>query len=388
METASDEELRELFALIESYPKEEDLEDLFIPVFERIKKDVDYKPEEWESVVADILNTRNVVPITARRSVWQRWWVAASVAAIALSLFLWLPWKNDPAPKPGLVMVPAEIPPASDGAMLTLADGSQILLDTVKDGPLVLPGGVVAKVSGGKIVYEGNSETTTYNTVTTPNGRQFRVVLPDASVVWMNTSSSLRYPTRFTESERRVELWGEAYFEVSEDAKKPFYVSINNESEVEVLGTKFNVNAYDNEPMIQTTLLQGKVRVNARSIANGSRQLMSQAVLTPGQQAQIEKKKVNSRGEPVLVVERHANLEQVMAWRNGVFHFDGMSLAQVARQLERWYDVEVQIQKGMQDIRFGGSISNQISLQQLLKELEFMGIRGRLEGERTLIVSP
>src|SRR5690606_26415942 len=169
---------------------------------------------------------------------------------------------------------------------------------------------------------------------------------------WMNTASTLRYPTKFSESERRVELSGEAYFEVVKEANgKPFYVSVNDQSEIEVLGTKFNVNAYNDEQHLRATLLQGKVRVRAAIVNDGNRNPAPQAVLSPGQQAIIEINKSKGTLESVLTVDDYANIDQVMAWKNGMFYFDGMSLSQVAKQLERWYDIKVEIQKGMQDLR-------------------------------------
>jgi ferric-dicitrate binding protein FerR (iron transport regulator) len=213
-----------------------------------------------------------------------------------------------------------------------------------------------------------------YNTITTPKGRQFQMTLPDGTRVWLNAGSSLRFPTVFVGNERKVEVTGEGYFEVAKNAAKPFRVSINNETEIEVLGTHFNVNSYSNETSIKTTLLEGSVRVKTQVAGK-----KSEVIIAPGQQAQL------TAGN--LKVANNVDLSEVMAWKNGVFNFHNATLEEVMRELERWYDINVVYEKGVPQIEFVGKMGRDLSLAKVLRGLEMSEVHFRLEG-RTLIVMP
>ena len=188
-------------------------------------------------------------------------------------------------------------------------------------------------------------------------------------MVWLNSASSIRYPLVFGKEERRVEITGEAYFEV-EKGKEPFVVNADNRTEIEVLGTQFNVNTYTNETSLNTTLVEGKVLVKKGD---------DRHILQPGEQART--------GNNIEVVG-NVNIEKVISWKNGAFNFDGAGLQEVMRQLERWYDIDIAYEKGVPDIRFVGEIKKDITLNDLLEILEKSGVHFRLEEGRHLIVTP
>ena len=264
------------------------------------------------------------------------------------------------------------IAPGREGAVLTLADGSKVVLDSMGNGVVANQSGVQVVLQNGQLAYDGSSKEIAFNTITTPKGRQFRLQLPDGSKVWLNAASAIKYPTTFTGKERLVELEGEAYFEVAKNAAMPFKVTARDAT-VEVLGTSFNVNAYRNESVIRTTLLDGAVRLKA---------YQQSQTLKPGQQA------VAKPAREQLEVVNDADLDKVMAWKNGLFNFEDASLEEVMRQLERWYDIEVTYAKGIPPIRFGGEINRQNTLQDVLQILEKSNVHFRFEESRKLVVIP
>ncbi len=233
---------------------------------------------------------------------------------------------------------------------------------------MALQNGVTAKVVDGALVYEGKGNAVVYNTMSTPKGRQFQLTLPDGTKVWLNAASTIRYPTAFSGAERKVDITGEAYFEVTKGVT-PFVVNADNRAEITVLGTHFNVNSYSNEERLATTLLEGSVRV---SKGNTSRQIR------PGEQALVT--------ESVQVVSG-VNTAQVVAWKDGLFDFDGASLEQVMRQLERWYDIEVVYKGKVPNITFWGGITKDVALADLLTGLKRSEVNFKIEG-RQLIVLP
>lgn len=309
----------------------------------------------------------------------RRWgWAAASVLLLlSVGAYLWTHSAKDSSASTNTVAGNTHIAPGKNGAILTLADGTRVVLDSLGNGLVATQNGTQVVMKGGGLTYDPagttNNSEVTYNTMTTPKGRQFQVTLPDGTSVWLNAGSSLRYPTVFTGQERRVSITGEAYFEVVHNAQMPFKVSVNGKAEVAVLGTHFNVNAYDNEAAIHTTLLQGSVQVSTREAS-------SFVVLKPGQQAQI------AQPDAIKVIN-HADINKVMAWRNGLFNFEGASLAEVMRQIERWYDIEIAYEKGIPDIAFEGKMTKDVPLKDLLVMLERSDIHFRIDG-RKLIVLP
>ncbi|QEH41208.1 FecR family protein [Chitinophaga sp. XS-30] len=310
-----------------------------------------------ERILGELM--KQIPQTTVRRIQIWRW--AAAAAILLISLGTYLLYNSD---QPVKVAQQTEISPGKNGAILTLADNTQVSLDTLRNGIIALQGGAVAKVVNGSLVYEAKGNEVMYNTMHTPNGRQFQIVLPDGTQVWLNAASSIRYPTVFTGRERRVEIKGEAYFEVAKKKNMPFRVNVNNKAEVEVLGTYFNINAYEEEPSINTTLLEGAV-----SVGN--------VVLKPGQQARIT--------DSIQIVD-NIDVSSVTAWKNGFFDFEGQSLRVVMRQLERWYDIKVVYKNNVQDIIFRGKIFRNLKLGDVLYILQKMGVKFEMEG-RTLTVT-
>jgi len=275
-----------------------------------------------------------------------------------------------------------DIKAGENKAILTLGDGSKIILDDAKNGILANQGGnSVLKAAEGEVIYSFLSEAMDpltedlnapliYNTIETPKGGKFQIKLPDGSKVWLNAASSLRFPTVFNGSKRQVELKGEAYFEVSPDKSKIFEVNTRNQV-VQVLGTHFNINAYLDEPTVNTTLLEGSVRVS------DLRTNISQ-LLKPGEQSQLS--------EQIEVINLK-NTNEAVAWKEGYFQFDEADIKTVMRQIERWYDVSVVYEGYLPNYRFGGEIERNLSLLQVLKVLEKTKVHFRLEG-REVIVMP
>lgn len=261
-----------------------------------------------------------------------------------------------------------------DKAVLTLADGSVIILESAGNGSIASQGNTeVIKLPNGRIIYNaGNSQETkaVMNTMSTPRGGKYQLTLPDGTRAWLNAASSITFPVVFTGKERSVKITGEVYFEVAADKSKPFSV-IKENTQILVLGTDFNVNAYDDENNMKVTLLKGSVKV-------GDNQKQS-AILTPGQQAQI--------GGDKLITVNNADIDKVMAWKNGLFNFEDAKLDEVMRQITRWYDINVIYENGVPDIQLWGKMSRNTNLSGLLKNLKDVGVKYKVnEAKRELVI--
>ncbi len=270
----------------------------------------------------------------------------------------------------------ADIAAGGNKAVLTLADGSEIVLDSAVTGNIASQGGTqITKPEAGALAYHGagaGEKAIGLNTVSTPRGGQYRVVLPDGSVVWLNAASSVTFPTAFVK-ERNVTMTGEAYFEVKTDAARPFTVRTEQGQMIQVLGTSFNINAYPDENIQRTTLLEGKIRVQKNSGAK---------LPDPGEQVCLN---VSTGAQSVV----KADAAQTMAWKNGIFDLEGASLPEVMRQLARWYDIEVVYEQGIPDISFGGKMERSLPLSGIVKALTNMGVHLRMEaGNKRLLVLP
>jgi len=234
------------------------------------------------------------------------------------------------------------------------------------------------KLASGQVAYEASAAATAngelvYNTLTNPRGSQaVSLTLMDGTKVWLNAASSLRYPVAFTGSDRQVEITGEAYFEVVQDKQKPFKVKKGNIT-VEVLGTHFNINAYDDEPSTNTTVLEGAVKVNAQ-LSGSTRSV----ILQPGEQAQV------SRTDH-LDKMRKVDLDAVVAWKNGTFQFKGASMQTVMRQLSRWYNVEISYEGVIPEHRFVGKVGRDYNLSEVLAVLEASDVHFKIEGQRIIV---
>lgn len=270
---------------------------------------------------------------------------------------------------------PADIPPGGNKAILTLGDGSNITLDSAGNGLLANQSGTSVTQSGkGQLVYKSgqNAESApVFNTVSTPKGGQFHIVLPDGTGVWLNAASSLRFPTAFTGKQRNVEITGEVYFEVAHNRQMPFVVK-NGATEITVLGTHFNVMAYDDEKIMRTTLLEGAVKVT-----RGGRE----ALLAPGQQARI------STATGSVRVVNDVDTEKELSWKNGYFQFEDESLESIMRQVSRWYDVEVRYEGNSRGENFTGRLPRNSNVSGVMKILSLSGVKFRIE-DKTIIVTP
>jgi transmembrane sensor len=277
--------------------------------------------------------------------------------------------KNQPTIADKSAPTTTDIQPGREGAILTLANGDKVVLDSLGNGTVASQGGTTVTLGNGQLSYNAQQASeVTSNTITIPRSRQFRLLLPDGTKVWLNAASTLRFPTAFAGNERRVEISGEAYFEVAPDAQRPFFVTVNEQTTIQVLGTSFNIHAYTNEPAIRTTLVDGSVRVVK---AGGS------AVLQPGQQARITDN---------IRVMKSVDMSQELAWKNGLFNFEGVGVEEVMNQLERWYDIEVAYEKGIPDLHFFGEISRNVKLADVLSGLEGAGVHFRLEGRKLTVL--
>lgn len=265
-----------------------------------------------------------------------------------------------------------DVDPGGNKATLTLADGSVILLDEAKNGLLAQQGAAKVIKLDGKLLYNPDVNITgqiVYNMISTPKGGQYQLELPDGSLVWLNATSSIRFPTSFTEKERRVEITGEAYLEVAKKPSKPFVVTVNG-SEIRVLGTHFNINAYGDEDNLRTTLLEGSIK-----FIDGN----SSHILHPGQQSQLRKDRT------VKVVSK-VDVDEVVAWKNGLFSFENAGIETIMRQLARWYDVDVDYRGRIDDL-FIAEMHRNIKLSDVLKALELTGkVRFEIEGKKIIVM--
>lgn len=280
---------------------------------------------------------------------------AAILGATLLAGGFYLNRVKHPAP-----MVAQQHPPLAPGsnkAMLVLADGSTIPLDSANTGALAKQGDARIVNSGQGLAYEaeGAGAAVVYNTVVTPRGGQYQLTLADGSKVWLNAASSIRFPTAFNGKERLVEISGEGYFQIAPNAQQPFRVKVKGpaDMEVNVLGTSFNIMAYADEQTITTTLESGAVQLvhdNVRSI------------LQPGYDGSL------SPGNPNFQIGK-ADLEQALAWKEGKFRFRNTSIQTIMRQMARWYNIEVSYQGDLSDIRLTGIISRRENAAALLEIL-------------------
>jgi transmembrane sensor len=302
---------------------------------------------------------------------------AAVAIIIIISLGLYVYKAKDVITMPAMVRVRHmnDVAPGGNKAVLTLANGSTVILDNAKNGTLANQGSIsIRKLEDGQLTYDAsklqtatqNSQLTAYNTVSTPRGGEYQVVLPDGTRVWLNAASSLRFPVSFSASERKVELKGEAYFEVAKDITKPFHVAVNG-TQVEVLGTHFNIMAYEDENSIKTTLLEGSVK-----ISKGERS----EIIKPGQQAIV-----NENIKVAMV-----DTENVVAWKNGLTVFRNADIKSIMRQISRWYDVEVVYNGEVPDRLFTGKIPRNANISKIFRVLELNNIHFKVENKKITVI--
>ena len=385
--TINEVQLHELSQWVTIHSKDEELIQLLEQQWNHHQANAIIPNVESDRIITAILTSsssiqitpsdNNVITISFKVKWLKRLAVAASILIIFSVGYLKLqPGKSLPLTNPIAKVAPIknDVMPGGQKALLTLSDGSQIVLDSASNGLLSQQGGTkVIKLANGQLEYAattGGGAESVYNTMSTPAGGQYQLTLPDGSKVWLNASSSIHYPTAFTQNERRVTITGEAYFEIAKNAQKPFIVKMYNGSEVKVLGTHFNIKAYSDEEQIKTTLLEGSINVSQGAKNN---------LLKPGNQAQIDKS-----GKINIVMD--ANTEEAVAWKNGNFQFSSADVTAVLKQAARWYDIDV-VYAGTtsSENKFTGKIPMSVNLSRLLKWLEYSDIHFKLEGKKLIV---
>ena len=328
--------------------------------------------EKWmEARLLKQINLPRARPVNWRQGI--RWWPAAALLVMAAAgAYFWLrpPASQSPAP----MAAQKDLPPGGNKAILTLSNGARIILDSAHIGQLASQGNsTVEKADSGMLVYNQSGNVASviqYNTLRTPRGGQYKLALPDGSVAWLNAASSIRFPASFPRHERVVEITGEAYFEVARNANSPFSIRILSSNgtpkgTIQVLGTHFNINAYEDEPFISTTLLEGSVEIS---------HLQRKVLLKPGEQAQL-----NAAGNISVAA---VDTDEAVAWKNGEFLFNNANMADIMRQLSRWYNVEVSYKDSL-NVLVNGSISRDVNIFQVLHILEQTGeVHFKINGNR------
>ena len=378
-------EYEQLFDHIRSTSVDDhELNDAVDDVFKNIKSYEDLSNDDKELLYRNIMSS---VSTEEEQSVqehsgrlWYRLGIAASIfIVLSVGLFYFL---DKPDVQPLLTIdqtpKPAPVVPGGNKAILTLSDGSKIILDHAKNGVLANQAGVsIQKTSDGELLYKfSNSddsgkqpaEDVIYNKIETPKGGKYQVNLPDGSIVWLNSASSLRFPALFSGNTREVELTGEAFFDVAKNKNKPFKV-ITKDQIVEVLGTRFNINSYGDEETIKTTLIEGSVKIIYKDKV---------VLLSPGQQFQP------NESRPKVI---EADTEEVIAWKNGYFLFKDESIHSIMRKLSRWYDVEVTYAGEIPELGFGGNISRSKDITEVLDALQLTNaVHFKIEGRRITVM--
>ena len=336
--------------------------------FQKVQNNFQNEIEEIDLDLAWKLLDEKITPKKNRKS-YYKYAIAASVALL-MGITYFTSNKIITNTKTSNTGIESKAP---DGVTLTLSDGTTVVLSDHKNGVVANQENVIiTKDEDGQIRYEENNKKDTgkiaYNTLVTANGKTFQIELPDGTNVWMNAGSSLKYPTYFSGSERAVTLTGEAYFEVAHNEKMPFKV-FSNGQEVEVLGTHFNIKSYLNEPVIKTTLLEGKIKITEGE---------NSSLVKPGQQVKIF---LNNHAMKISEV----NTESAIAWKNRLFYFEDAKYDEIMREIERWYDVDVIYKGKIPDERFQGAIQKDLKLNQVLKMLESKDVHFKVSGKEVLV---
>ncbi|HWV68431.1 FecR family protein [Chitinophaga sp.] len=306
---------------------------------------------------------------------WQRYAAAAAVLLlIATGAYYWWP-PHSPSPRPVATYI-STAKPGANKAILTLADGSNVTLDSAGNRQLQ-QGATSVRQQGSQLVYnvQGSSPGLSYNVLRTPRGGQFQVTLPDGTKAWLNAASSIRYPTAFTGKERKIEITGEVYLEVSPfntgTAEAMPFVVVSAHQRVTVLGTQFNINAYEDEGTTSTTLVAGKIKVAAQNSNAG-------IILAPDQQAVVA-----HNSALVSIPVKQVETSKVIAWKNGYFDFEEESLAVVLRLLSRWYNVDFEADPAMLHLKFSAVIARSSQISEVLSLLSATGaVTFREEGNK------
>ncbi len=362
-----------------------------IALYNHIIHTLDRKNPDWnEGEMGDKITIKEELlsriqsqmhPPTQSKRFRKRYWIASTAAAIliAMSTALYVYHTSTQKVAETTTQFASDIQPGGNKAVLTLADGSRIVLDSIGEGEVIQYHGTkFIKTADGQLICESlnnpkeslKSLYHAFNTIETPMGGQYQVILSDGTKVWLNAASSIKYPVAFSGNERRVELTGEAYFEVAKNKSMPFKVIVDRQ-EIVVLGTHFNVNAYRDEASIKTTLIEGSVQVGLRNTSTTH-------VLKPGQQSELS-------GDIFKI--HKVDVEEAIDWKNGYFIFNNMEVRTAMRKIAKWYDIEIAYQGNFDEIYFGGSVSRSNPLLKTLEILEATGnMHFKVEGRRITIM--
>ncbi|MBO9732107.1 MAG: FecR domain-containing protein [Chitinophaga sp.] len=339
------------------------------------EEDIDRREKNLLVLQERLQHLREDAAVVNIRPLYRYRWAAAAAMLLLLvgGIYMLLPrGQKKTNPIAQAARHPEDIAPGRNGAILTLSDGSAVVLDTMHNGEVANQNGTKVLLKNDALTYAPDGQrvgTPAANVLSTPRGRQFNVVLPDGTKAWLNAASSITYPTAFNGRERRVAITGEVYLEVAANAQQPFYVSINKQTTIQVLGTSFNINAYTDEPVIKTTLLQGSVKVVIGAKAN---------LLQPGEEA------ITASGSDIKI--QPADIGKVMAWKKGMFDVEGEGTAAFLRQLARWYDLEIVYQGAIPEKKFHGKLGRDLQLSQVLDVLSQFNIKYKLEGKTLTIL--
>lgn len=324
-----------------------------------------WKNSLYHRILKELTKKKNIFLLSG----W-RWAAAAAVVVILASTWFLRNGPETSTKEPSVAQESRDKFPGSDKAVLTLADGSTVDLNAHNQAVLH-QGKVTLQNREGEIEYSGSQTAALFNTIRTPNGGQYRIVLADGTKVWLNAASSLRFPVAFGGGQRYVEATGEVYFEVAPDDSKPFRVAASA-VEVEVLGTHFNINAYRDEASLKTTLLEGSIK-----LSSGKKEI----VLKPGQQLQVHRSKEWQLHDAI-------DTGEVIGWKEGYFAFGTRtSLEIVMRQIARWYDMEIEYEGAIPEMQFGGKISRKQNISDVLRILEHSNVHCRIENNKIIVKS-
>jgi len=393
------EEYQELLALLKIETGTTQVEELLL---EEVRNGSYHEAEQqvnWPLMLQTVLQQQQgTTAAPVKRMAWLKRTAVAAVVFIALAsiTWWWLQKGDDRHTNTPAVTLTYDALPGRNGAVLTLHNGQTVVLDSASNGAMHLQPGLQVAKQDSLISYSAaGTAVNEMNTLATPRGRKFQLVLSDGTKVWLNAASSIRYPAVFTGKERVVDVTGEVYFEVTKNASHPFIVNIFSTREagvkgrVEVLGTHFNINAYDDEEVIKTTLLEGSVKVGNRQWAVGSgekaagkgqmaKNANDEVILKPGEQASLSQSSQLSQPIPVQT-------DAVMAWKNGYFQFERADIQTVMRQVARWYDVDIQYEGTITTDKFGGSIPRDATLSQVLHALEQSLVHFTIQGKKVIV---
>lgn len=371
--TCSAKELRELFQLLEDEDNNEPLQQQLRQLWQNTSPGQYHTDAQWDQLYESMMRKKaektNSIP---KRNFTRPIAAAALLFLLFAGTFFYYQQDNRQHTLSKQASTNTELVPGSNKAILTLANGTKVSLDDASNGKVSNQAGVqLTKTASGQLIYhlQNNSASSkiSFNTIETPRGGQYQLILSDGTKIWLNANSSMKYPISFSKTERLVELKGEGYFEVAKNKKAPFKIISNNQV-IEVLGTHFNVNSYPDEPHTKTTLIEGAVKVSGRSS-------QVYVLLKPGEQSSFHTNKFEVK---------RVDTESAVAWKNGYFTFDKSTLESIMRQVSRWYDVEVNYQDNtVKEQVFSGNISRFENASQVLAILELTGlVHFKVEGRR------